>query len=106
MTVVYPQPQVVAAPAYSYQASPVISEYNEYGNQVARSNSGTSYGSPTYLIALKNNVIFDAVSYSVKGDTIYFVTIANEQKSSPLIMVDWSMSLRLNGERGVNFQLP
>ncbi|HEY7389197.1 MAG TPA: hypothetical protein VH640_11855 [Bryobacteraceae bacterium] len=104
--VVYPQPQTATpAPAY-YQPSSVIDEYGENGYAITPSRSGVRAGSPTYLIALKNHVIYDAVSYSVKGDTIYFVTIANEQKSCPMIMVDRSFSMQLNHERGVNLQLP
>ena len=105
VVVVYPQPQPAAAPAYYQQPSPVIREYDENGYEVTPSRSARS-GSPTYLIALKNHVIYDAVSYSIRGDTIYFVTVANEQKSSPLIMVDRAFSMQLNNERGVNFQLP
>jgi hypothetical protein len=51
-------------------------------------------------------VIYNAVSYSVKGDTIYFVTVANEQKSCPMMMVDRQFSMQLNRERGINLQLP
>lgn len=104
VVVIYPQPQAASSQAY-YQAGPVVREYDENGYEVARSRSGLS-GSPTYLIALKNHVIYDAVSYSVRGDTIYFVTIANEQKSSPMMMVDRAFSIQLNRERGVDFELP
>ena len=105
MVVTYPQSQVAAAQVY-YQPSPVVREYDEYGQEIAPVRGGASSGSPTYLIAKKNHVIYDAVSYSVKGDTIYFVTISNEQKSSPMIMVDRGLSTQLNRERHISFQLP
>ena len=103
VVVVYPQPQPAAA---YYPSQPVLREYNEYGQETGISRGDASTASPTYLIALKNNVIYAAVSYSVRGDTIYFVTLANEQKSAPLIMVDRDLSMRLNWERHVNLQLP
>ena len=103
--VVYPQPQGAESQVH-YQSSPAIREYDENGYEVTPSGSAARSGSPTYLIALKNHVIYDAVSYSVKDGTIYFVTIAKEQKSCPMIMVDRAFSAELNRERGVNFQLP
>lgn len=103
--VVYPQLQG-AESEMPYQANPVIREYDENGYEVKPSGSAARSGSPTYLIALKNHVIYHAVSYSIKGDTIYFVTVAKEQKSCPMIMVDRAFSAQLNRERGVNFQLP
>ena len=103
VVVVYPQQQPAAA---YYPSQPALREYNEYGQEIAISRGDASAASPTYLIALKNNVIFAAMSYSVRGDTIYFVTLANEQKSAPLMMVDRDLSMRLNWERHVNLLLP
>jgi hypothetical protein len=106
VVIVYPQTQVAPSSPVYYRPSSGVREYDENGYAVAPSRTGTRTGSPTYLIALKNHVIYDAVSYSVTGDTIYFVTSAKEQKSSPMIMVDRELSVRLNRERGVGFPLP
>ena len=106
VVVIYPQPQVAASSPVYYPSGSVVREYDENGYDVAPTSSNARSSSPTYLIALKNHVIYDAKSYSVRGDTIYFVTIANEQKSSPMMMVDRGFSMQLNRERGVSFQLP
>jgi hypothetical protein len=107
VTVVYASPQPAAAPVYVEQGSPVIREYDEYGQPVGPSRGlGASAGSPIYLIALKDHTIYPAVAYSVQVDTLLFVTIWNEQKRAPLNLIDRGLSIQLNRERHVNFQLP
>jgi hypothetical protein len=107
VVVVYPQTQVTEVPAPVYYApQTAVREYDEYGREMTASRSDTSTSSPTYLIALKNHVVYAASSYSIKGDTIYFVTLGHEQKSSPLIMVDRALTERLNQERQVALPLP
>jgi hypothetical protein len=107
VTVIYPPAILAAAPVYVEQARPVIREYDEYGQPVGPSRgSGASAGSPLYLIALKDHTIYPAVAYSVEADTLLFVTIWNEQKRAPLNLIDRGLSMQLNRERHVNFQLP
>ena len=107
VTVVYAPAQPAAAPVYVEQARPVIREYDEYGQTVGPSRGlGASAGSPIYLIALKDHTIYAAVAYSVQVDTLIFVTLSNEQKRAPLNSIDRGLSLQLNRERHVNFQLP
>jgi hypothetical protein len=107
VTVVYAPAQPAAAPVYVEQARPVIREYDEYGQAVGPSRGlGASAGSPIYLIALKDNTIYPAVAYSVQVDTLLFVTLWNEQKRAPLNLIDRGLSMQLNRERHVNFQLP
>jgi hypothetical protein len=104
VTVVYPaQPPPV--PVYAGSTPTVISQYDQDGQEVT-SALGARVSSPVYLIALKNHVIYAANSYSIKGDTLYFMTAQHESKSTPLIMVDRDLSARLNRERNVQFQLP
>lgn len=104
ITVVYPA-QPAAVPAYAYSAPAVVQQYDDYSPEVVPSRENRS-SSPTYLIALKNHVIYAAISYSIKGDTLYFTTLQREGKSTPLMMVDRDLSSRLNRERNVTFQLP
>ncbi len=107
VTVVYAPAQTAAAPVYVEQAQPVIREYDEYGQPVVPSRGlGASAGSPLYLIALKDHTIYPAVAYSVEVDTLLFVTLWNEQKRAPLNLIDRGLSIQLNRERHVNFQLP
>jgi hypothetical protein len=107
VTVIYPATLPAAAPVYVEQAGRALREYDEYGQPVGPSRgSGASAGSPIYLIALKDHTIYPAVAYSVEADTLLFVTIWNEQKRAPLNLIDRGLSMQLNRERHVNFQLP
>jgi len=70
------------------------------------SNSNGTIGSPIYLIALKDHTIRAAISYSVTGNTLHYVTMEHEAKEAPLDSVDRAFSAQLNRERHVPFQLP
>jgi hypothetical protein len=105
VTVVYPQTQP-ASPAYADRATPVMHEYDQYGQQLRPAGSGSGSGSPIYLIALKNHNIFAASSYSVDGGTLHYVTLEHAEKQVQLDEIDRDMTMRLNGERHVAFQLP
>jgi hypothetical protein len=84
---------------------PVFSEYDQYGQEVpAPSRGGNS--SPIYLIAFKDQMIRAAISYSVDGPNLHYVTLQHEQKQVPLDSIDRELTLRLNRERRVTFQLP
>jgi hypothetical protein len=105
-TVVYPPSQ--PAPDYSYsgsysgRATPAVPEYDGYGQQ-ARGNESSS---PIYLVAMKNHNIYAAASYSVDGSTLHYVTLDHAEKQLPLADIDRDMTMRLNRERHVPFQLP
>ena len=105
VTVVYPQTQP-EGPAYANRATPVMREYDQYGQQLRPAGAGNASGSPIYLIALKNHNIFAAASYSVDGATLHYVTLEHAEKQVQLDEVDRDMTQRLNGERHVAFQLP
>lgn len=105
VTVVYPQAQP-ATSVYVDRASPVMREYDQYGQQLRPAGGGNESGSPIYLIALKNHNIYAAASYSVSGATLHYVTLEHAEKEVPLADLDRDMTLRLNGERHVQFQLP
>ena len=81
--------------------------YDQYGQEV-RSNGSPLYsnGSPLYLIAFNDRIIRAATSYRVDGNTLHYVTLDHEEKEAPLNTVDRALSLQLNRERRVSFQLP
>ena len=111
VTVLYPaNPQTT--PVYTTPAQPVIRNYDQYGQEVqpgymapAPASTGSA-GSPIYLIASKDQVIRAAASYWVDGRTLHYVTLQHEEKTIPLDSVDRPLSLDLNRERRVPFQLP
>jgi hypothetical protein len=105
VTVVYPQTQP-ASPAYAERANPVMREYDQYGQQLRPAGGGNESSSPIYLIALKNHNIYAASSYSVSGGTVHYVTLDHADKQVSLDDIDRDMTVRLNGERHVAFQLP
>src|SRR5207248_2118906 len=88
VTVVYPQQaQTAPAPVYVERANPVVREYDEYGQPVgqpAAAFSGSSSGSPLYLIALRDQTIRAAAAYWVDGKTLHYVTLQHEEKQAPL----------------------
>jgi hypothetical protein len=105
VTVVYPQTQPAGA-TYNDRATPVMREYDQYGQQLRPAGGGNASSSPIYLIALKNHNIVAASSYSVNGGTLDYVTLEHAAKQVQLDEIDRDMTARLNGERHVAFQLP
>lgn len=106
VTVVYPAPAPApAAPATVYveRARPVSREYHEYGQEVRPVSHDAA---PIYLIAFQDQAIRAAEAYWVDGSTLHYVTLQHEPKQAPLDTVDRSLSLQLNRERRVPFQLP
>jgi hypothetical protein len=113
VTVIYPAaPQT--QPVYSAPPQPVMRTYDQYGQEVqggqeappAASSTGAPMGSPIYLIATKDQAIRAAAAYWVDGRTLHYVTLQHEEKQVPLDSVDRGLSLQLNRERRVAFQLP
>lgn len=98
VTVVYP-PQG-AAPLSADRARPVTREYDQYGQEVRPA------GSPLYLIAFTDHTIRAATTYRVDGATLHYMTPEKEDKEAPLSTVDRALSMQLNRERQVPFQLP
>ncbi len=98
-----PQP---AAPTYVDRASPVTREYDQYGQEVHPSSGGSESASPVYLIAFTNHNIRAAQAYWVDGQVLHYVTLQHEEREIPLADVDRKLSLQLNYERHITFQLP
>jgi hypothetical protein len=106
VTVVYPtQSTASAAPIYVDRARPVTREYDQFGQEI-RPPAAAGAGSPVYLIAFNDHVIRAAVSYFVDGRTLHYVTLEREERQVPIDTVDRALSLQLNRERQVPFQLP
>lgn len=99
VTVIYP-PQAAVQPLSLERARPVTREYDQYGQEVRPS------GSPLYLIAFTDHTIRAAISYRVDGSTLHYTTAEREDKEAPLNTVDRALSMQLNRERQVPFQLP
>jgi hypothetical protein len=105
VTVIYPQQAQAATRAvYVERARPVTREYDEFGQEVRP--SGEAAASPIYLIAFKDGVIRAAGSYRVEARTLHYVTLQREPRETPLDDIDRELTLRLNRERRVPFQLP
>lgn len=83
-------------------AHPVTHEYDQYGQEVRRDASGPAL----YLLAFKDKVIRAATAYWVDGRVLHYVTFEKEQKQAPLDALDRDLTLKLNGERHVEMQLP
>ncbi len=99
VTVVYP-PQAAVQPLSAERARPVTREYDQYGQEVRPA------GSPLYLIAFTDHTIRAATTYRVDGATLRYMTPEKEEKEAPLDTVDRALSMQLNRERQVPFQLP
>ena len=91
---------VVVYPPQQVAGSSVTRSYDQYGQGI-RSNA-----SPLYLIAFNDHTIRPANSYRVDGNTLHYVTMEHEEKQAPFDTVDRALSLQLNRERSVPFQLP
>jgi hypothetical protein len=104
VNVVYPPSQ----PTTVY-VNPGGSSYDQYGQPRASApgyNYNSDEGSPIYLIATLDHTVETALSYRVNGSNLELVTLDHQRKSIPLDQVDRNLSLRLNRERHVSFQLP
>jgi hypothetical protein len=99
VTVIYPptQPSVV---------TPVIREYDQYGQEIHPSAGSSASTSPIYLIAFNDHTIRAVSSYYVEGRTLHYVTLQHEEREVPLDTVDRNLSQALNRERQVPFSLP
>src|SRR5215467_3624024 len=96
VTVITPSAPATAAPS-------TAPRYDQYGQEV---QTGNTAGSPIYLIAFSDRTIRAVVAYWVDGRTLHYVTLEHQERQVPLDMVDRSLSLQLNRERRVPFQLP
>jgi hypothetical protein len=93
-------------------ASPMIREYDQYGQEMRRgggdySGGGAvaSGGSPVYLIAFKDHTIHAIAAYWITTNTLHYVTLEHQEHTVSMDQVDRPMSEQLNRERRVQFSL-
>jgi hypothetical protein len=104
VTVIYPSN---AQPEYSAPVRPAMRTYDQYGQETRPEAAASApSGSPIYLIATKDQVIRAAAAYWVDGRTLHYLTLQHEEKQAPLDSVDRGLTMQLNRERNVAFQLP
>jgi hypothetical protein len=75
----------------------------------AASTAPKSFQAPSkptiYLVALKEGTVRQAIGYWVENDTLHYVTPAGSLNRVSLDQVDQDISLQLNAERQLNFDL-
>ncbi len=89
-----PQPAIVQGP-------PAPAVWN-----AGPTDQANKYEEPLFLLAMKDGTIRAVLAYWVDGATVHYVTMDHEQKQTTLASLDRSLSVRLNRERNVSFQLP
>ena len=104
-TIVY-APEQQSAPTRVERAGPISQGYDEYGQEFNPAGAPPASSSPVYLFAFRDHVIHAAASYWVDGSTLHYVTLQHEEKQASLDSLDRSLTLQLNRERRVPFQLP
>jgi hypothetical protein len=108
VTVIYPPSQgFVPVPS----GSAVIRQYDEYGQEVppttATAPPSSTAQAPIFLIAFNGtSVIYAAVAYWVDKGELHYVTLEHQERQAPLNTVNRSLTVQLNFERHVPFQLP
>jgi hypothetical protein len=104
VTVIYPSN---AQPQYAAPVQPAMRTYDQYGQETRPQGSASApSGPPVYLIATKDTLIHAAAAYWVDGRTLHYVTLQHEAKQVPLDSLDRGLTMQLNRERNVAFQLP
>jgi len=100
----YQQPGVTAVypSASAVNAAPASSSVRVSNSREVRASNAP----PVYLIAFNDRSVRAAEAYWVKGPTLYYVTLEHEQRQMPLDAVDRTLTVQLNRELHVPFQLP
>lgn len=99
--------------SYPGYSAPSVSIQSNSGNPIARSQpqqlqpaSSNGQKQNYYLIAFTNHVIEAATSYKMEGDQVHWITRESQQKQAPLSTVDVLFSRQVNGDRGIDLQIP
>ena len=71
----------------------------------ASSKHGAEPNHPITLLQLKNGWMYALSEYWVEGDNLRYVTSYGGKNSVPLDLIDFSTTIRLNSERGVELSL-
>lgn len=94
-----------AAPPAAVQ--PVHSVIHEYGPpEDYGPPAGRESGPILYLIAFRDKNIRAAMTYWVEDGTLHYLDTDHTERHAPLTSVDRDLSVQLNHERGVPFNIP
>jgi len=96
--------------------NPAGREFGQPGSQNSASSSASSAqgasnrvdndGKPTiYLIAFKDHRIVQAFGYWLEGTMLHYVSVGYALNHASIGLIDPDLSQRLNGERGIDFNL-
>jgi hypothetical protein len=66
---------------------------------------GEASGPAQYLIALDDGLIYLTDNHWLQGDTLHYVTMSGAHNMATLDRIDLDLTVRLNRERGLKFQL-
>lgn len=66
---------------------------------------GEASGPEQYLIALDDGLIYLTDNHWLQGDTLHYVTMSGAHNMATLDRIDLDLTVRLNRERGLKFQL-
>lgn len=99
-----PSPMVIYNPNYQPEtAHPQIRDYSNVKLPPAAAPDSTQ--PDAFLIALKDHSVLMASAYWVQDDTLSYITPEGDHKHVGVPAVDRDLSVRLNAERNLRFQL-
>ena len=115
-----PAPQIIINHHYTPEsARPVVRDYTQTPLPETGMRTYEAPGRPPmerksiddekptiYLVALKDGTIYPAVAYWADGNTLNYVTLQGSHNRVTFDLVDRELSLRINAERSVEFNLP
>ena len=97
----YSYPPVYVPPIVE-PAVPYAEDSRGYEREADRASARDRY----WLISLKDHTILVAADYWLEDSTLHYVTREGTKSSVELSNVDLEFTKELNGERGLEFQLP
>jgi hypothetical protein len=73
--------------------------------ELGHAAGGEASGPAQYLIALDDGLIYLTDNHWLQGDTLHYVTMSGAHNMATLDRIDLDLTVRLNRERGLKFQL-
>lgn len=106
VTMLYPSPPPPPPPpvTVTQPAHPMIHEYIQQDAQGILPERDTQQS--LYVIALRDKTVETAMTYWVDNDTLYYLDANRQEKRAPLSSVDRDLSVRLNREHQMPFDIP
>jgi hypothetical protein len=102
-----PDTSVSAAPATSFQYTPLLNPYplaGDLSSEDLSAGSGTQSRSET-LLYLKDGTVFAVASYTVSDGQLHYVTSYGEKNYFSVDLLDLRKTIEENAQRGVAFTL-